>query len=67
MFSFTHCAAASSSVPPISPIMITASVPGSSLNRRSTSTCFNPLTGSPPMPIADDWPNPSSVICATAS
>jgi len=67
MCCLTHSAAVSSSVPPISPIMITASVPESSLNSLSTSTCFRPFTGSPPMPTAVDWPMPSSVSCATAS
>ena len=67
MFSFTHCAAFSSSEPPISPTMMTASVRGSSLNMRITSMCFNPLTGSPPMPTQLDWPRPSSVSWPTAS
>ena len=67
MFAFTHCAAVSSSEPPISPIMITASVSGSSLNSLSTSMCFMPFTGSPPMPTALDWPMPSSVSWPTAS
>ena len=49
-FSFTHAAASSSAVPPISPIMIIASVSGSSLNIWSTSRCDVPLTGSPPIP-----------------
>jgi hypothetical protein len=56
MLDLTHRAAVSSSEPPISPIMITASVSGSSWKSFSTSTCFSPLTGSPPMPTADDCP-----------
>src|SRR5205809_1417306 len=67
MCAFTHSAAFSSSLPPISPIMITASVSGSSLKSFSTSMCLRPLTGSPPMPTAEDCPMPSSVSCATAS
>ena len=47
--------------PPISPIMITPSVSGSSSNIRSTSTKLVPLTGSPPMPTAVVWPSPSWV------
>src|SRR5881392_875706 len=61
MCSFTQRAAVSSSLPPISPTMITASVFGSSLNILRTSMCFNPLTGSPPMPTQLDCPRPSSV------
>src|SRR5256885_16037660 len=67
MFAFTQRAAFSSSEPPISPTMITASVFGSSLNILRTSMCFNPLTGSPPMPTQVDWPRPSSVSWPTAS
>src|SRR5260364_432014 len=48
-------------------MITTASVSGSSLNRRSTSRCFRPLTGSPPRPTAEDCPKPSAVSCATAS
>src|SRR5690606_21464182 len=57
----TNSAASSSAVPPISPIMMTPSVSGSSSNIRSTSTKFVPLTGSPPMPTAEVWPRPSFV------
>ena len=67
MLSFTQSAAVSSSAPPISPTMITASVSKSSLKARITSMCFRPLIGSPPMPTAEDWPRPISVSCATAS
>src|SRR5688572_3360655 len=67
MFSFTHRAASSSSDPPISPIITTASVPGSSLKSFITSMCFRPLTGSPPMPTAVDWPMPTSVYWPPAS
>src|SRR6266581_2377326 len=54
MLAFTQRAAFSSSEPPISPTMITASVSGSSLNIFSTSVCFRPFTGSPPMPTHED-------------
>jgi hypothetical protein len=67
MWSFAQRAAVSSSVPPISPIMTTASVCGSSLKSLSTSRCLRPFTGSPPMPTAVDCPNPSSVNWPTAS
>jgi hypothetical protein len=67
MLSFTQRAAVSSSVPPISPIITTASVCGSSLKSFSTSMCFSPFTGSPPMPTAVDCPSPISVSCPTAS
>ena len=64
---FTHSAAVSSSLPPISPIMTTASVSGSLLKSLSTSICFKPFIGSPPIPMSVDCPKPKSVICATAS
>ncbi len=57
----TYSAAASSALPPISPIMMTASVSGSALNSLSTSMKSVPLTGSPPMPTAVVWPRPSWV------
>ena len=49
-------AASSSALPPISPIMMMASVSGSSLNILSTSRCEVPLIGSPPMPTQVLWP-----------
>ena len=55
----TASAAASSSLPPISPIMTTARVAGSSLNRRSTSLNDNPRIGSPPMPTDVVCPTPA--------
>ena len=55
-YSLAQAAASSSAVPPISPIMIMASVSGSSLNIFKTSRCDVPLTGSPPMPTQVDWP-----------
>jgi hypothetical protein len=58
---FTNSAAASSADPPISPIMMMASVSGSSLSRRSASMCVVPMIGSPPMPIAVDCPMPRCV------
>src|SRR5690606_22775900 len=61
ILSLAQRAAFTSSGPPISPIITTASVSGSSLNILSTSTCFRPLMGSPPIPTAEDWPRPSSV------
>src|SRR5438046_7277636 len=67
MLPFAQRAAVSSSVPPISPIMTTASVSGSSLKSFSTSRCLRPFTGSPPIPTADDWPRPKAVTCPTAS
>jgi hypothetical protein len=54
MWSLHQRAASASSGPPISPIMITASVSGSSLNAFITSMCLSPLIGSPPMPTALD-------------
>ena len=47
-----YSAAASSALPPISPIMMTASVSGSALNSLRQSTKSVPFTGSPPMPTA---------------
>jgi hypothetical protein len=67
MLALHQRAASASSGPPISPIMMTASVSGSSLKAFITSMCFRPLIGSPPMPTALDWPRPTSVSCATAS
>jgi len=67
MWSLHQRAASASSGPPISPIMMTASVSGSSLKAFITSMCLRPLIGSPPMPTALDWPRPISVSCATAS
>src|ERR1700730_10928499 len=61
MWVFTNSAAVSSALPPISPIMITASVSGSRLNRSRASTKVVPMIGSPPMPIAVDWPIPRCV------
>ena len=67
MLAFTHSAPRASSVPPISPIMMTPSVSGSASNRRSTSMKSNPWTGSPPMPTAVVCPRPICVSCSTAS
>src|SRR5271169_3262362 len=63
----TNSAAVSSALPPISPIMITASVCGSRLNKSSASTKLVPISGSPPMPIAVDCPMPRCVSWCTAS
>ena len=67
MFAFTHSAAASSALPPISPIMITPCVSGSSLNSFRQSMKLIPLTGSPPIPMQVLCPIPRSVSCPTAS
>ena len=60
-------AACSSALPPISPIIRTASVSGSASNIVRTSTKLVPLTGSPPMPTQVLWPIPRFVSCQTAS
>jgi hypothetical protein len=57
MLALIQRAQSSSSEPPISPIITTASVPASSLNSFITSMCFMPFTGSPPMPPPSDWPD----------
>src|SRR5579871_2168835 len=66
-FFFTKLAAASSAVPPISPIMTMACVFGSELNILIASTKLVPMMGSPPMPMHVDCPMPSLVNCPTAS
>ena len=43
------------------------SVRGSSRKSFTTSMCFVPGKGSPPMPTTRDWPRPTPVVCATAS
>ena len=60
-------AASSSAEPPISPIIMIASVAVSARNIASTSMNSVPFTGSPPMPTAVVWPNPSRVVWYTAS
>ncbi len=60
-------AACSSALPPISPIISTASVSGSASKSVSASTKLVPLTGSPPMPMHVLWPIPRLVSCQTAS
>src|SRR5438034_6684456 len=60
-------AASSSAVPPISPIRMTASVPGSSWKRRSASTKPVPMIGSSPMAMQGGVPMPRSVSWCTAS
>jgi hypothetical protein len=67
MLALTHSAARSSAPPPISPIMMTPSVCGSSLKSLSTSMKSVPLTGSPPMPTQVLCPMPSAESCPTAS
>src|SRR4051812_14261893 len=49
-------AARSSASPPISPIITIGSVWGSASNAASASMCVVPMTGSPPMPTADEKP-----------
>ncbi len=49
--SLIHSAASCSAVPPISPIMITASVSASAANSFSASMKLVPISGSPPMPM----------------
>ena len=67
MCSFTNSAASASCGPPISPIIITASVSGSASNSASMSTNELPLIGSPPMPTLVVTPTPSAFICEAAS
>src|SRR5215218_5221462 len=67
IFSFTKSEPSASWGPPISPIIITASVSGSSSNSLSMSTKELPLIGSPPMPTLVLCPMPSAFICAAAS
>ena len=62
-----NCAASSSALPPISPIMMIDLVSSSARNISSMSMNSVPLTGSPPMPTAVDWPRPSLVVWNTAS
>jgi hypothetical protein len=52
-------AASCSRVPPISPIMITASVSGSAANSVSASMKLVPISGSPPMPMHVVCPCPA--------
>src|SRR5204862_6401744 len=65
--SLIHAAASSSAEPPISPIRIIASVPGSSLKILTASRCDMPLMGSPPIHMQVDCPCPRLVSCQTAS
>src|SRR6266536_3092012 len=51
-----NSAARSSASPPISPIITITSVSGSSWKAASASMCVVPITGSPPMPTADENP-----------
>ena len=55
-------AASSSADPPISPIIIMDSVSSSFKNKSRQSIKLVPLTGSPPMPIHVDCPNPQAVV-----
>src|ERR1035437_7933822 len=61
MFALMNAAASCSSVPPISPIIATALVCGSSSNAARQSMKFLPLIGSPPMPTQVVWPIPALV------
>ena len=62
MCSWTNSAASASCGPPISPIIITASVSGSCSNSARMSTNELPLMGSPPIPTLVDTPTPSACI-----
>ena len=62
-----NAAASCSAVPPISPIMITASVSGSAANSRSASMKLVPISGSPPMPMQVVCPMPCFVSWWIAS
>ncbi len=50
-FVLIHAAASSSALPPISPIMMTPSVSGSSANNFRASIWVVPISGSPPIPM----------------
>ena len=67
MWSRMNSAAVSSALPPISPIITTACVSGSSSKSASASTKVVPITGSPPMPTQVDWPMPRRESWSTAS
>src|SRR5207244_289318 len=67
IWSFTNSAASASWGPPISPIIITASVSRSCSNRARMSTNELPLIGSPPMPTLVVIPTPSACICDASS
>ena len=54
----TNSAACCSSVPPISPIITTASVPASAWKAARQATNDVPMIGSPPIPTHVDWPKP---------
>jgi hypothetical protein len=60
-------AASASCGPPTSPIISTASVPGSFSNSSSMTLKDEPLTGSPPMPTEVDTPMPSTFIWLAGS
>ena len=62
-----HLAQSSSSVPPISPHITTASVAESSLKRAMMSRCLRPLIGSPPIPTHVDCPRPTLDSWSTTS
>ena len=63
----TNSQACSSSEPPISPIMTTASVASSASNIRITSMKRRPGSGSPPIPTQVVWPMSARVISHTIS
>src|SRR5439155_1455719 len=62
-----NCAASSSALPPISPIMMIDRVSSSARNISRMSMNSVPLTGSPPIPTAVDWPRSSLLVWNTAS
>ena len=66
-FDAIHAAASSSALPPISPIMITASVSLSAANNFNASMCVVPINGSPPIPMHVVCPSPTRVSWWIAS
>mmetsp|Transcript_70039 Transcript_70039/g.200729 ORF Transcript_70039/g.200729 Transcript_70039/m.200729 type:complete len:220 (-) Transcript_70039:376-1035(-) len=67
LLAFSHSAASSSALPPISPIMMIPFVAGSFMKRSRQSMKLVPLKGSPPMPTQVVWPRPACVVWCTAS
>jgi hypothetical protein len=60
-FAAMNAAASCSALPPISPIITTASVAGSPAKRLKASMKLVPISGSPPMPMQVVCPRPSWV------
>ena len=59
--------ASSSALPPISPIIKIECVSESFKKSSKQSIKFVPFIGSPPIPMQEDCPSPTSLVCATAS